>query len=66
MSTIPLTPPHLHVISACAKALSTTQPFNTRIEQVFGLLRAVVSYHDGRLTYWRDPELHQNPIHVNI
>ncbi len=64
MSTIPLTPPHLHVISACAKALATTQPFNTRIEQVFGLLRAVIIYHDGRLTYWRDPQSHQNPMHV--
>ncbi|MEY2845247.1 MAG: hypothetical protein RL076_793 [Chloroflexota bacterium] len=53
MSTIPLTPPHLNIISACAKALATTQPFATRAEQVLGILRAVVSYHDARLTYWR-------------
>lgn len=64
MSTTPLPPPRLHVVAACAKALATTQQFNTRIEQVFGLLRVVVKYADGRFTFWREPQFHQSPIHV--
>ena len=53
MTTIPLSQPHLPVIAACAKALASDQPFHTRIEQVFVLLRAILTYHDARLTYWR-------------
>ncbi|MFZ9858153.1 MAG: ATP-binding protein [Roseiflexaceae bacterium] len=53
MTTIPLSQPHLPVIAACAKALASDQPFHTRIEQVFVLLRTILNYHDARLTYWR-------------
>ena len=63
-STTPLTQPHLRVIAACAKALSTDQAFPTRVEQVFVLLRTVVSFDEVRLTYWTDFPTHEGLAHI--
>ena len=63
-STTPLTQPHLRVIAACAKALSSDQTFPTRVEQVFVLLRTVVSFDEVRLTYWTDFPTHEGLAHV--
>ena len=64
MSTTPLTQPHLRVIAACAKTLSTDAPFHTRIEQVYSLLRGVMAIDDMQLTYWADFPTHEGLIHL--
>lgn len=64
MSTTPLTQPHLRVIAACAKTLSATTPFSTRIEHVYGLLRGVMAVDDMLLSYWTDTPGHGALTHL--
>ena len=63
-STTPLTQPHLRVIAACAKTLSTTQPFDARVAQVFVSMRTVMSFDEVRLSYWTDFPTRQGLVHV--
>ena len=63
-STTPLTQPHLRVIAACAKTLSTTQPFDARVAQVFVSMRTVMSFDEVRLSYWTDFPTRQGMVHV--